>query len=152
MKELRFACADFTFPLLPHDKVLSVIAMLDCKGVDIGLFSGRSDLTAESEFNQVGQRAKALRRQLEDRGLVATDVYLQLDTNLSAYAINQPEKKRRQFARDHFLKLMDYAGELGAGHITCLPGMHFSDETRKASVERCYKELSWRLERVARTG
>lgn len=148
MKKLRLACADFTFPLLSHDKVLDLIALLDFEGVDIGLFSGRSHLTSESEFQQISRRAKALKKQLDHRGLVATDVYLQLDNDLSLYAINHPEKKRRQFARDSFLKLIEYANELGADHITCLPGMHFSGETPKESVERCYEELNWRLEKV----
>lgn len=35
---LKLATADFTFPLLPHDQVLDLIAMLDIPGVDIGLF------------------------------------------------------------------------------------------------------------------
>lgn len=148
MKKLQFACADFTFPLLAHDKVLNLIAMLDCKGVDIGLFSGRSHLTAESEFQQINHRAKALKKQLEDRGLVATDVYLQLDTDPTLYAINHPENNRRQFARDSFLKLIEYASELGADHITTLPGMYFTGEEKTSSVKRCQEELNWRLEKV----
>ena len=40
----KLACADFTFPLLPHAKVLDLIAMLGIKGVDIGLFEDRSHL------------------------------------------------------------------------------------------------------------
>lgn len=48
MKKLQLSCADFTFPLLQHDKVLDLIALLEFKGVDIGLFSGRSHLTAET--------------------------------------------------------------------------------------------------------
>jgi hypothetical protein len=31
----RLACADFTFPLLPHENVLKLIAMLGFEGVDI---------------------------------------------------------------------------------------------------------------------
>ncbi|MEP6749066.1 MAG: sugar phosphate isomerase/epimerase family protein [Bacteroidota bacterium] len=152
MKKLKFACADYTFPLLPHDSVLSVIALLDCKGVDIGLFSRRSHLTPETEFQQPANRAKLLRQKLEDRGLVATDVYLQLDTDFYPHAINHPEKSRRQLARDGFLKLVEYASELGADHITCLPGMIFPGEERNASIQRCYEELSWRLETVASSG
>ena len=152
MKKLKFACADYTFPLLAHDKVLSLIAMLDCEGVDIGLFSGRSHLTPETEFDQPAKRAKLLKKKLEDRGLVATDVYLQLDTDFSPYAINHPEKKRRELAREGFYKLMGYANELGADHITCLPGMIFPGEEKSASVQRCYEELSWRLEKSASSG
>lgn len=152
MNQPRFACADFTFPLLSHDKVLNLIAMLDCEGVDIGLFSRRSHLTAETEFGHITQRARALSARLRDCGLVATDVYLQLDTNLSTYAINHPEAQRRQYARDNFLKLLDYATELGADHITTLPGMFFPNTTQQESLDRCYEELQWRLEKASGTG
>ena len=151
MKKLKFACADYTFPLLTHEKVLSLIAMLDCQGVDIGLFSGRSHLTPESEFQRISHRAKALKSQLEDRGLVASDVYLQLSADFSVYAINHPEEKRRQYARESFLKLIEYANELGANHITCIPGMYFSEEASEASIERCYEELKWRLDRSGKS-
>lgn len=152
MKKLQFACADFTFPLLPHDKVLSLIAMLDCEGVDIGLFSGRSHITAETEFRQINQQAKLLKNQLEDRGLVATDIYLQLDTDLSHFAINHPDNTRRQYARDSFLKLIDYAVQLGADHITTLPGMYFTSEEKTASLKLAHEELNWRLEQVTGSG
>lgn len=152
MKNLQFACADFTFPLLAHDKALSLIAMLDCKGVDLGLFSRRSHITAETEFPQLRQRAIALKSQLADRGLVATDVYLQLDTDLSLFAINHPDNNRRQYARDNFLKLVDYASELGADHITTLPGMYFEGEDNDSSLSRSHEELSWRVEQVKGSG
>ncbi len=45
----KFACADFTFPLLPHHKVLQLIAMLEFTGVDIGLFENRSHLWSSRE-------------------------------------------------------------------------------------------------------
>ncbi len=47
---LKLACADFTFPLLPHDKSLDLIAMLGFEGVDIGLFEGRSHLWPSRVF------------------------------------------------------------------------------------------------------
>ena len=59
-REWKLACADFTFPLLPHDKVLDLIAALELDGVDIGLFEGRSHLWPSSRicrYRQIGQRA-----------------------------------------------------------------------------------------------
>jgi sugar phosphate isomerase/epimerase len=152
MKKLKFACADFTFPLLAHDKVLSLVAMLDFEGIDIGLFSNRSHLTAETEFQQINLKARSLKKQLEDRGLVATDVYLQLDLDLSMYAINHPEPSRREYARDNFLKLIDYAVELGADHISTLPGMYFKETNKIDSLKLAHEELHWRLEQVAGSG
>ena len=34
----KFASADFTFPLLEHDKVIKLIGLLGFDGIDIGLF------------------------------------------------------------------------------------------------------------------
>ena len=42
--KLKLACADFTFPLLAHDRVLDLIAMLEFDDVDIKLFEKRSHL------------------------------------------------------------------------------------------------------------
>src|SRR5438270_3100762 len=87
---LKLACADFTFPLLAHDKVLDLIAALDLNGVDIGLFEGRSHLWPSREFKDLPRSAAALKTKLSDRGLKAADVFLQLDPDFIPYAINQP--------------------------------------------------------------
>lgn len=151
MKTIKLGCADFTFPLLQHDKVLDLIVLLGLQGIDIGLFSGRSHLRPESEFISITHHAKKVRKQIADRGLVATDVYLQLSTDLSEFAINHPDAKVRTYARDSFLKLIDYTEELGADHITILPGMSFSDVPVTESLKRSYEELTWRVEKVAKT-
>src|SRR4051812_15914816 len=105
----RLACADFTFPLLPHAKVLQLIAMLEFTGVDIGLFENRSHLWPSREFAQLGQSTQQLRRQLDACGLAAADVFLQLDPDFTPYAINHPEAARRQKARDWFVRTLEYA-------------------------------------------
>ena len=61
----ELACADFTFPLLPHDRVLALIAALEIPAVDIGLFEGRSHLQPSAEFRDTGAAARALRARLE---------------------------------------------------------------------------------------
>ena len=65
--KFKLACADFTFPLLPHDRVLDLIAMLEFDGVDIGLFEGRSHLWPSKVFSSPANSGKALGRQLADR-------------------------------------------------------------------------------------
>ena len=65
----KLACADFTFPLLPHDKALDLIAMLGFDGADIGLFEGRSHLWPSRVFEDLRTSAKELSAKLSDRGL-----------------------------------------------------------------------------------
>ena len=75
----KLACADFTFPLLPHDEALQLIAMLDFDGVDIGLFEKRSHLWPSREFENVTRSARALSGKVADRGLIIADIFLQTD-------------------------------------------------------------------------
>ena len=72
----RLACADFTFPLLPHDRVLQLIAMLEFSGVDIGLFEGRSHLWPSHEFAELPAAAHRLKTTSTRHGLAAADVFL----------------------------------------------------------------------------
>jgi sugar phosphate isomerase/epimerase len=147
----RLASADFTFPLLPHDKVLDLIVALELEGIDIGLFEGRSHLWPSREFRDLTRSAKALRDKLADRDLAPADVFLQLDPDFVPYAINQPDAGRRQHAREQFLRTLEYASELGSPHVTSLPGVYFEhDETAADSWQRSQNELAWRVEHATK--
>jgi sugar phosphate isomerase/epimerase len=147
--EWRLASADFTFPLLPHDKVLDLVAALELSGIDIGLFEGRSHLWPSHEFKELTRSAKALRNKLADRGLAPADVFLQLDPDFVPFAINQPDVGRRKHARDQFLRTLEYAGELGSPHVTTLPGVYFDkEESATDSWQRSQQELAWRVEQA----
>ena len=148
----KLACADFTFPLLPHNKVLDLIAMLDLKGVDIGLFEGRSHLWPSREFNNPRRSARILKKKLGDRGLVAADIFMQMGEDFAAYAVNHPHARRRRKARDWFGRTLEYAVEAGARHVTGLPGVLHADESRAASWGRAVEELGWRVEQASAHG
>jgi sugar phosphate isomerase/epimerase len=146
---LNLASADFSFPLLPHDNVLDLIAGLDLDGIDIGLFEGRSHLWPSKEFKNVGKSARALAKKLKDRGLKLADVFLQMNPDFVPYAINHPQPARRRKARETFLKTLDYASELGSAHVTTLPGVYFEkDESQETSWQRTQDELAWRVEQA----
>ncbi len=144
----KLACADFTFPLLAHDRVLDLIALLDLKGVDIGLFENRSHLWPSREFKNLGRSARQIKRKLGDRGLSAADIFMQMGEDFTEYAINHPQASRRRKARDWFGKTLEYAAECGAKHVTNLPGVLFAEESRAASWGRAVDELAWRVEQA----
>jgi len=149
---LKLACADFTFPLLPHDRVLDLIAMLEFDAVDIGLFEGRSHLWPSKEFKSPTKSGNQLRRKLSERGLRCADVFLQMNPSFIPYAINHPEAARRRRARDWFAKTLDYAAAAGAKHVTTLPGVRFETEAPSASWQRTCDELAWRVAQARRQG
>jgi sugar phosphate isomerase/epimerase len=145
----KFSCADFSFPLLPHEAALKVIALLGLRGIDLGLFAGRSHLRPETELGRPLRSGERLRRRLKREGLVAADVFLQLDENFTDHAINHPEAPRRRFAREQFLRTLDYAVAAGSKHVTILPGVGFKSEPRAASLARAAEELAWRVSQAA---
>ncbi len=150
--EPRFACADFTFPLLPHDDVLALIAMLGFTGVDIGLFEERSHLWPSREFANAEASARQLKAKLDARGLQAADIFLQLAEDFTPYAINQPDETRRRHARECFMHTLDYAAACGCRHVTTLPGVTFPDEAPASSWSRAVDELAWRVEQAQANG
>jgi sugar phosphate isomerase/epimerase len=146
--KLKLACADFAFPLLSHDKVLDLVAMLEFDGVDIGLFEGRSHLWPSKVFASSVKSGKQLGRKLADRGLRCADVFLQMNPSFIPYAINHPKAARRRRARDWFLKTLDYAAAGGAKHVTTLPGVYFDPEKPADSWRRTCDELAWRVDQA----
>ena len=148
----KFACADFTFPLLSHNESLQLIAMLGFKGVDIGLFEKRSHLWPSGEFENVRRSARRLKKKLGDLGLRAADIFLQVGLDFKSHAVNHPQAARRRQGRDSFLKTLEYASECEGKHITILPGAHFEGEAKGASFARSVDELSWRVELARQHG
>ncbi|MEI6100905.1 MAG: sugar phosphate isomerase/epimerase family protein [Eubacteriales bacterium] len=142
----KYASADFTYPLLPHDKVISLIALLGFDGVDIGLFENRSHLQPSAVLHEPKKNGKILGRKTADAGLCVADVFLQCDVDFWPKAINHADKKVRDETRDYFSKMIDYALAAGARHITCLPGVHYTEEGYDASYGRALDELQWRIE------
>ena len=145
---LKLACADFTFPLLSHEQVLQLIAMLEFKGVDIGLFEERSHLRPSHEFENVTQSARRLKDRLDAWGLEAADIFLQMGLDFKSHAVNHPEASQREKARDWFIKALDYAVECECEHVTGLPGAHFEAESYDDSFARAVDELNWRVDQA----
>jgi sugar phosphate isomerase/epimerase len=143
--KLKLSCADFSFPLLEHDRALAAIALLGLRGADIGLFEGHGHLKPSRELVDPEQNGARLKRRLNEHGLKAADIFLQLDGNFAEFAINRPEANRRIVARDKFLRTLDYACAAGAEHVTILPGVTFEGEPPADSLSRSAEELAWRV-------
>lgn len=148
----QYACADFTYPLLPHDKVIKLIALLGFDGIDIGLFENRSHLQPSGVLHEPERNGRILGGKTADAGIRVADVFLQCDVEFAPKAINHPDKKIREETRYYFLKMIDYALNAGSGHLTCLPGVHYPEESVESSCSRAVDELVWRIEASRKAG
>lgn len=143
--KLKLSCTDFSFPLLAHEQALAAIALLGFRGADIGLFEGHGHLKPSAELNTPAASGAKLKRRLAAHGLKASDIFLQIHSGFVEFAINHPDNRRRQFARDQFLRALEYANAAGADHVTILPGVAFAGESRAESISRSADELNWRV-------
>ncbi|MEO6848369.1 MAG: sugar phosphate isomerase/epimerase [Chthoniobacterales bacterium] len=148
--KLKFACADFTFPLLPLDNALDVISLLEVDGVDIGVFEKRGSLWPSRELKNPERNGALLRKRLANRGLRPADIFLILGANsdFQCCAINHPQAKVRRHVRDQFLRFLDYVNAAGGKHLTGLPGALWKDEAASVSLSRSAEELRWMVEQA----
>lgn len=147
--KLQLSCTDFSFPLLAHEQALAAIVLLGLRGADIGLFEGHGHLKPSTELKKPAASGAKLKRRLAAHGLKASDIFLQAHAGFVEFAINHPEPKRRAFARDLFLRTLDYANTAGAKHVTILPGVTFAGESRATAMTRSADELNWRSAQAA---
>lgn len=150
--KLKLACADFSFPLLPHDHVLDLIATLGIQGVDIGLFEGRTHLWPSKVLRDICKASSDLAHRLRDRGLKPADISVHPVSDFHSLAPNHPDPKKRRVARELCLRTLEFTSRCGGRHVTMLPGVHYKTESYSESLKRCSEELAWRCEKAQEHG
>ena len=150
--KLKLACADFSFPLVPRDRVLDLIAMLGFDGVDIGLFAGRSHIQPKDVLRNVPRAARQLADRAHASGLNLADIFFQPAADFQSLAPNHPDGRVRRKARESFQRILEFTTRCNARHMTLLPGVHWENESYESSLERCSEELAWRCEQARQVG
>ena len=143
---MKLACADFTWPLLPHDRVLQLIRLLDVEGVDLGLFGGRSHIRPEVVRADLAMWAGILKERIARSGLELADFFFQPWTDFETMAPNHPDPARRSEADALFRDMLELARRLDAPGMTMLPGVRFGDESWDTAIRRSAEALAWRVE------
>lgn len=150
--KIKYSCADFTFPLLPHDKVLRLIKLLEFDAVDLGIFEDRSHHSPSHIAKDPVREGKFLAGQLSSLGLEAADVFLQTGADPPIAAANSPDQSIRTNNREIFLKTLEFTNALGCSHITGLPGVVHEGENFQEDWKRACTEAQWRVETAKAAG
>jgi len=144
--KIKYSCADFTFPLLPHDKVLQLIKLLGIDAVDLGIFEDRSHNYPSTITKDPIHHGHKLTKQLQSLEMEAADVFLQTGAEPSINAANNPDRKVRTGNRELFKKMIEFAQALGCRHITGLPGVFHKGVDSGDDWNRALEEAQWRVE------
>jgi sugar phosphate isomerase/epimerase len=149
---MRFATADYSFPLLSWEKALRLASDLEMDGIDLSLFQGRSQIQPEEALANPSLTGAKTRSAVEANGLAVADVFGIPGKDFEELCPNHPDPGVRSASREYFCRLVDFAAACGAAHVTSLPGIIFDSEGFDGSFARCIEELGWRLEIAGRAG
>ncbi len=155
---MRLSCADYSFPLLPYDVNLALIKGLEFDAVDVAVFSGNPNNSAEEVITDptgVGRRVKAM---VDSAGLVVADVFPIVITDfrpvfdVQSAAPNNPSAQVRTTARHDFRRFVEFTLVLGSPGLTTLPGCPFDDNDPTRDWGLAVEELNWRVEVAQEAG
>jgi sugar phosphate isomerase/epimerase len=147
---MKLACADFTFPLLSHERALALIRLLDIEGVDLGLFGNRSHVRPEMVRGDIPMWSGILKERIAGAGLELADFFVQPWTDFTVMAVNHPDPKQQDDATSFFRDMLELARRLEAPGMTMLPGVRFGDETETEAIRRAAEALKWRVDAAAK--
>ena len=143
---IRFATADYSFPLLSWEKSLRLAKDLGMDGIDISLFQGRSQLNPKDVLLHPAKSGREALSFVQRSGLFIPDVFGIPGSDFVELCPNHPEDSIRQASRNYFQKLVEFAAETSTSHLTSVPGMAFDSEDQEDSFARAIEELSWRAD------
>lgn len=149
---LSFSCADFTFPVLERTAALKLIKLLDFDHVDIGLFARSSHFSPGELQASQRQYTEQVLRDLDEAGLRASDVFVQIGADPTECAANDPSFEVRRNNRETFACAIEFCVSLGCRHMTGLPGVFHSGVPRSGDLQLAEEEASWRTSECAAAG
>ena len=149
---LNFSCADFTFPVLERTAALKLVKLLGFDHVDIGLFARSSHFSPGELQAAPRQYTMQVLSDLNQAGLRASDIFLQIGVDPSECAANDPSSAVRGKSRDTFAHALDFCVALGCRHLTGLPGVFHSGVSQDRGFHLAEEEASWRVCTCANAG
>lgn len=150
--QLKYSCADFTFPLLSQRQMLELLRLLKFDAVDLGVFAGRAHIHPQDIQADPERAAGETRRVLSDHGLAVSDVFLQTGEHPGVNAANDPDMNLRRALRETFEATVVFASSLGCKHITGLPGVPHEGVSDEYSFGVAAEEAMWRVQTAKQSG
>jgi sugar phosphate isomerase/epimerase len=145
----KFACADYTFPLLERPAALKLIRLLGFDHVDLGLFARSmhfSPIDLQATPRSYAERALQDMRVAELR---PSDVFVQIGVDPSEQAANDPSSRVRTTNREVFSRALEFCVAVGCKHLTGLPGVFHAAISRETALELAVAEAQWRTAECA---
>ena len=132
----------FSFPLLSFEKALKLIALLDVPKFDVGLHGADAQITPDEAESDPAALADRIRRAGDAAGLQASDFFPTFGTGFRDRPVNTPDMNTRKSNVARFRAYVHCAKSIGAGGITLLPGVVWSDLGPERSFDHSVSGLT----------
>jgi sugar phosphate isomerase/epimerase len=143
---MNLSSADFTWPGLSPAFVLALIRELGLDGVSMAFMGGYTARDPEEIACDPAGWGERVAGELEEHELAAADVFLIPRIDLVGMAVNHPDAAERARGREVFEAFLTFAGRVGSGGVTILPGLVFEGERWGDAAERAGEELRRRVD------
>lgn len=148
---MRLSCGTDSFPLLPHNVMLDLIAGLGFEGHDICLVQGdRGVLSLDEARRDIDGWAGRLDERIRGRGLEIADLAAWADYD--RMSPNHPDSEQRKEGLALFRDVVKLASRLRAPGITMVPGTDWPGESHETSLTRAGEEMQRRATEAAASG
>lgn len=148
---ITLSCADYTWPAVPHELALDIVAGLGFTAVDLGYMYGRSHVRPEEAGADIAAWAGRIGERCAARGLAVADVFYQAP-DFETWAVSHPDAAEIARGAGPFAGALELARRLGSPGVTILPGVVHPGDTYEAAVSRAAVELRRRVEMAGEAG
>ena len=149
---VKFSCADFTFPVPDRVTALRLIKLLGFDYADLGLFARSTHFSPLDLELSPRSYASQVQQDLEDAEVQASDVFLQIGIDPSQCAANDPVPAVRAANREVFHRALEFCVALRCGHMTGLPGVFHAGVERERDLDLAAEVTAWRVAECAEAG
>ena len=120
---MELTCTSFSFPLLPFEKSLKQIALLDIHFVDIGAHLGNTHLQPDRIEEDPSREAELVLRAAGEAGVGIADLFPTFGRGFRDRAANSPDSDTRKANRTRFKAFVEFCKRANCPGITLLPGV-----------------------------
>jgi len=120
---MELTCTSFSFPLLPFERSLRQIALLEIGAVDLGAHLGGTHLQPDRIEADPAGEADRVRRAVDAAGLAVADLFPTFGHGFRDRAVNTPDAAVRAANRARFDAFVAFCRAAGSPGITLLPGV-----------------------------
>lgn len=149
---MRLACRNDSFPLLPHDTLLDLVAALGFEAYELIFIGERPPIPLSDALESLDAVAEQLGEQVAARGLAWSDVFVIPATEFTSMTANHPDAGEREAGRSLFREMLDFVERLGCPGLTMLPGIDWPGESHEESLQRSATELAARAAEARERG